>query len=100
VVAAAPNRTTLVGRVEAIRPHPRVAKWDVLTLVIDSAAQVEGFNDMIRPEPGQRVDVACDRDWLPDRKLIGATVKLTASVAGPDVTTAVYGQPTVTVIGD
>lgn len=101
VVSAAPNRTALVARVEGRRPHPSVGKWDVLTLRVVSSAPVDGYHDMIRAHPGQQLTVAVDRDWLPaEGDLSGRSVRLSATVAGPDVITVAYADPAVTLLPD
>jgi hypothetical protein len=98
VVSAAPNRTALVARVEARRPHPSVGRWDVLSVRVESSAPVEGYRDMVAAEAGRRLEVAVDRDRLPaDVDLVGRTVRLTASVAGPGVLTAVPAGDAATV---
>lgn len=98
MVMAAPNRTDLLATVEAQRSHPGVGKWDVLTLRVESAQAVEGYADLIHPVPGQLLDVAVDRDWLPPDQLPGAVVRVIATLAGPDVIRVVYGDPSLTVV--
>jgi hypothetical protein len=99
MVPAAPNRTVLVARVTGQRPHATVAKWDVLALEVLASEPVERYHDMIRAQPGQQVEVAVDREWLPaGRHLAGTTVRLVATVAGPEVLQVAYGEPAVTVV--
>jgi hypothetical protein len=51
---------------------------------------VAGEPDLLHPAPGQRLEVAVDRDWLPPDVAPGSTVQLDATVAGPDVVRAVW----------
>ena len=87
MVSAPPNLTELVGRVEQVSPHPSVGKWEILHLRVASTAPIAGWADLVGAQPGQMLEVVIDRDWLPDpahpARLTGATVRVSASVAGP-----------------
>src|SRR5690242_17247713 len=99
MVATAPNRTRLLARVEGVRPHPTVDRWILFELVVLAADPVPSYRDMLHAEPGQRLDVAVDRGAVPagaDRP--GTTVRVTATLAGPDVVGAVDDEPTVAVV--
>lgn len=101
VVSAAPNRTSLVARVEGLRKHSSVDKWDVLTLRVVSAAPVEGYHEMLKASAGDQVEVAIDREWLPAGvDLVGRTVRLSATVAGPDVVKVAYDDPPIRILPD
>jgi hypothetical protein len=99
MVGAAPNRTRVTARVLDLHPHPETGKWDVLSLEVVSSEALDGQRDMIRAEPGQRLDVVVDRDWLPaGEELPGTVVSLDATVAGPDVVRVAYAEPAVRVL--
>ncbi|WP_232547789.1 hypothetical protein [Propioniciclava soli] len=64
------NRTRLRGTVLGRRPHPDVARWDVLTLDAAAAEPVDGWTDLLSGARGQ-VEVNVDASDLPEGDLVG-----------------------------
>lgn len=87
MTAAVENRTRLHGTVKGRRPHPQVARWDVLALEVDAAAPVPGWPNLLSAAHGD-LDVAVDAAQLPEGDLTGWTFTGVVRVAGPGIVAA------------
>lgn len=89
MVAPIENRSVLTGVVRARRPSPDVERWDLLEVEVRGAegmppdAPSEGLPNLLADAVGQRLEVAVDRDLLPEGDVTGWVFTGPVRVVGP-----------------
>ncbi|GAA5164135.1 hypothetical protein [Ornithinimicrobium tianjinense] len=89
MVAPIENRSVLSGVVRARRPSTEVERWELLEVEVEGAEGMppadreEGLPNLLSDTVGQRLEVAVDRDLLPEGDLTGWVFTGPVRVVGP-----------------